>query len=136
MICQWSPRTRAWGTGVGENVLEIKQVMTTTGRPQVAIDWSQFDKLCEIQCSKESIGHFFGCSIRTVERAVKREKKMTFDDYFRQKRECGRMALRQKLFELGLQGKVPILIFVAKNWLGMSDRGDQAAFEGPLPWVD
>ena len=46
------------------------------------------------------------------------------------------MALRQKLFELGMQGKVPILIFLAKNWLGMSDRGDQPVFEGPLPWVD
>ena len=124
------PGTRIFG----ENFIVEKTKIS--GRPQVAIDWSQFDKLCEIQCSKESIGHFFGCSIRTVERAVKREKKMTFDDYFRQKRECGRMALRQKLFELGLQGKVPILIFVAKNWLGMSDRGDKAVFEGPLPWVD
>ena len=53
-----------------------------------------------------------------------------------ERRECGRMALRQKLFELGMQGKVPILIFLAKNWLGMSDRGDQPVFEGPLPWID
>ena len=46
------------------------------------------------------------------------------------------MALRQKLFELGLQGKVPILIFMAKNWLSMSDRGEQAALQEPLPWKD
>ena len=106
------------------------------GRPRAAINWNQFDKLCEIQCSKESIGHFFGCSVRTVERAVKPEQKMTFDDYFRQKRECGRMALRQKLFELGMQGKVPILIFLAKNWLGMSDRGDHPYSRGPCPgWI-
>ena len=71
-----------------------------------------------------------------MERAGKREKKMTFDDYFRQERECGRMALRQKLFELGLEGKVSIQIFRAKNWLGMSNRGDKPVFAGPLPWVD
>ncbi len=46
------------------------------------------------------------------------------------------MALRQKLFELGLEGEVSIQIFLAKNWLGMSDRGDQPVFAGPLPWVD
>ena len=69
--------------------------------------------------------------------APTRHKLLTCpNDSVRKKRECGRMVLRQKLFELGLQGKVPILIFVAKNWLGMSDRGDQAACDGPLPWVD
>ena len=107
-----------------------------TGRPIVKINWEEFDKLCEIQCSKESIAHFFGCSVRTIERAVKREKGITFDDYFAQKRERGRMALRQKLFELALQGKVPILIFLAKNWLGMSDKVTEIIIEDPLPWVD
>ena len=46
------------------------------------------------------------------------------------------MALRQKLCHLGLQGRVPILIFLTKNWLGMPDRVDHPVFEGPLPWVD
>lgn len=46
------------------------------------------------------------------------------------------MALPKRLFELGLQGKVATLIFVAVNWLRMSDRGNQPVLEGPIPWVN
>jgi len=90
-------------------------------RPRINIDMEQLEKLCILQCSLKMIAYFFSCSEDTIERVVKREHKARFADYAAQKREVGRQMLRQKQFQVALDGNVAMLIFLGKNWLSQSD---------------
>lgn len=96
--------------------------MARTGRPKVKIDWEQFDKLCYLQCTIAEIAHFFDCSHDTIERAVKREKKMTFASYYSIKKEGGRIAVRRKQYQIMESGNVAMAIWLGKQILGQRDK--------------
>ena len=99
--------------------------MAKVGRPQISIDWAMFDKLCAIQCSQREIAAWFNCSEDTIDRAVTREKKMGFAEYFEQKRSPGKIAIRRKQYEVAMNGSVPMLIWLGKQWLGQSEKVEQ-----------
>lgn len=100
----------------------------TVGRPQIAIDWDAFDKLCQLQCSLLEIASFFDCSDDTIERAVKREKGVHFAEYFALKRGKGKIALRRAQFNLA--GKDSrMAIWLGKQYLGQSDKAEKVAEE-------
>ena len=91
------------------------------GRPKIIIDWKQFEAYCAIQCTLREIADYFNCSEDTIERKVKEHYACGFSEIFRRKRQKGLMSLRANLFKLSeKQGNVAI--FLAKNWLGMSDK--------------
>lgn len=95
------------------------------GRPIKIIDWTAFDKLCGIQCTLEEIASFFEVSEDTIERAVRREKKMSFADYFHQKRADGRISLRRVQYQKALGGNITMLIWLGKQYLNQSEKVDQ-----------
>jgi hypothetical protein len=94
----------------------------TGGRPRIEIDWADFDRLCEVQCTLAEIAANFGVSEDTIERAVKREHRVSFADYFAQKRKSGFVSLRRKQFELAMVGNATMLIFLGKQLLGQADK--------------
>jgi hypothetical protein len=90
-------------------------------RPRKEINWADFDGLCDLQCTAEEIAHWFECSVDTIERAVKREKKMGFAEYYERKKGRGKIALRRQMMQMALRGdrnSVPILIYLDKKYLG------------------
>ena len=93
-------------------------------RPRKHIDWEQFDKLCHIQCTLIEIACWFDCSIDTIENACKREKKMRFSEYYEQKAPKGRISLRRKMYEMALSGDRVMLIWLSKQYMGMSEKQD------------
>lgn len=95
------------------------------GRKIKEIKWDNFDKLCVMQCTKQEIATFFECSDDTINRACKREKHMTFAAYFDQKRQNGKISLRRKMYEMALAGDRVMLIWLSKNYLGMSEKVEQ-----------
>lgn len=98
--------------------------MAKRGPKLTPIDWEQFDKLCFMQCSLVEIASWFDCSIDTIERAVEREHKIKFAEYFEQKRGRGKIALRRKMFDLAQNGNVTLLIWLSKQYLQMADKVD------------
>ena len=91
------------------------------GRKKIEIDWKQFEAYCATQCTLREIADYFNCSQMTIERKVKEHYGCGFVDIFKRKRQKGLMSLRASLFKLAeKQGNVAI--FLAKNWLGMSDK--------------
>ena len=110
--------------------------MPRRGRKRIPINWEEFDKLCMLQCGLTSISLWFGCSEDTIERAVKREKKKKFAEYWAEKAERGRSMLRQKQFEVAMRGNTALLIFLGKNWLGQTDKVEVREDDTPLPWED
>lgn len=91
------------------------------GRPKVIIDWEKFETLCAEQCSLMEIADYFNCAAITIERNVKGYYKCDFHQIFRKKRQKGLISLRQNLFKLS-KTQSAVAIFLAKNWLGMSDK--------------
>src|ERR1035437_2216662 len=97
------------------------------GRPRIEIDWAEFDRLCEVQCTLAELSAHFGVSEDTIERAVKREHGRSFADYFAQKRQAGFVYLRRKQYELAMAGNATMLIFPGKQNLGQCDKREVTA---------
>jgi len=91
------------------------------GRPKIDIDWKQFEAYCALQCTLREIADYFNCSQMTIERKVKEHYNCCFVDIFKRKRQKGLMSLRANLFKMS-EKQPSVLIFLAKNWLGMSDK--------------
>ena len=67
----------------------------------------------------------FDCDNKTLENWCKREYGKKFSEIFSKKRLSGNISLRRKLYKKGIEDEdSKILIFLAKNWLGMSDKQD------------
>jgi hypothetical protein len=97
------------------------------GRPRIEINWPDFDRLCEVQCTLAEISAHFGVSEDTIERAVKRDHRVSFADYFAEKRKSGFVSLRRRQYELAMAGNATMLIFLGKQYLGQADKRDVTA---------
>lgn len=89
------------------------------------INWDEFDKLCAIHCTRDEIANWFNVSPDTIERAVKREKKMVFAAYHAQKADTGKISLRRRMWQAALGGDKTMMIWISKQHLGMRDKSDQ-----------
>jgi len=96
------------------------------GRPRVAINWEEFDKLCGLQCTLGEIASWFDCSPDTIERAVNREKNTSFADYFAKKRCSGMVSLRRAQYQAATKGNATMLIWLGKQWLGQRDTRQES----------
>ncbi len=90
-------------------------------RGKIEINWKEFEAQCALQCTLREIADYFNCSQMTIERKVKEHYNCGFVDIFKRKRVKGLMSLRASLFEQAKK-QPSVLIFLAKNWLGMSDK--------------
>ena len=94
------------------------------GRPKIILDWDEFKKLCEIQCTLEEIAAWFACSPDTIELRCKEEKGMLFTDYFKKHATGGKMSLRRAQFKAAVGGNSTMLIWMGKQFLEQKDRTD------------
>lgn len=95
------------------------------GRPRIEIDWEMMRLYAMAHCTLEEVAFFFNCSEDTIERACKREQKMSFADFFRTHRAGGKISVRRALFQMA--HKVPrTMEFWCINHLGMTNKPDSA----------
>ena len=92
-------------------------------RPRIEIDKIQFEKLCGLQCTKDEIAGYFGCSEDTIERWCKREYKENFAAIFAQKRISGKISLRRWQFKMA-EHNVTMAIWLGKQYLGQREQQD------------
>jgi len=96
--------------------------MARTGRPRKTIDWDTVEKHCALACIGEEIAAFAGVSYDTLNRACKREKKVSFADYYKKHSAAGNMSLRRAQFILATRELNPtMLIWLGKQWLGQRE---------------
>lgn len=96
------------------------------GRPKKEVDKEQFEKLCEIQCTKEAISNVLGISERTLYSWCKRTYGAPFADVFNEKREYGLCQIRNALYEVAVKDRNPSLLkYLGDCWLGLSDKSSQ-----------
>ncbi len=102
------------------------------GRPKKVIDKKAFESLCGIQCTRSEVCQFFNLTDKTLDKWCKDTYNMTFSAIFKIKRGTGIISLRRTGFELA-KTKGSVYIFLAKNYLGMSDKpGDDLAEAPPV----
>jgi hypothetical protein len=85
-------------------------------RPTKLIDPAMVEKLACSGCSSEQIGAILDCNERTIQRR--------FATILKRGRERRNGRLQIELFRRAMKGSDAIAIFLAKNWLGMTDRPD------------
>lgn len=91
------------------------------GRPRKDINAVEFEKLCGLQCTLSEIAGFFDCSEDTIENWCKREYEATFSETYKKHSAGGKLTLRRNMLRLS-EKNATMAIFLAKNWLGMSDN--------------
>lgn len=85
------------------------------------INKEELIKLIEIQATEKEIASFFNVSIDTLKRYIKTNYKMSFKDFQDFYSQTLKIKLRKKLIDLALNGDKTILIFLAKNYLGLQN---------------
>jgi len=96
--------------------------MAKAGRKLIKIDWETVEKLCMLACTGEEIADFLDISYDTLDRALKREKKCDFADYYKKHSAKGNISLRRTQFELAVTNKnVTMCIWLGKQRLGQKE---------------
>lgn len=97
------------------------------------VDWPTFDGLCEIQCTLTELANWFDCDEKTIKAIVLREKGVEYSEYYEKKSSPGKISLRRKMFQLALSGDKTMLIYLSKQYLGMSDKIEQKVETNVIP---
>lgn len=92
------------------------------GRPKVELNKDEFEKLCQMQCTREEICCWFNITDKTLDRWCKDTYNCRFSAIFAQKRGVGRISLRRAQMQQALSGNTTMLIFLGKNYLGQTDK--------------
>jgi len=106
------------------------------GRPRIVIDPDDFEKLCQLQCTKDEIAGWYRCSEDTIENWCNKTYGESFSAVFEKKRAGGRISLRRSQFELAKKNAA-MAIFLGKNYLGQKDQQEVVAqIEDLTPLAD
>lgn len=91
------------------------------GRPPKEIDKLQFEKLCELQCTRDEICSWFDVTDKTLSKWCEKTFGEGFSAVFDKKREKGKIALRRNQWRLS-ETNTAMAIFLGKQFLGQSDN--------------
>lgn len=98
------------------------------GRDKKVIPPPQVEELASLGCTDRDIANFFGIAENTL--------RYNFSDYLIKGREELKISLRRSMLKTAHGGNAAVLIFLAKNLLGMSDSPQNSDDKQPLPWQD
>lgn len=87
------------------------------------IDPEQVEKLASFGCSNTEIASFFGCSKDLISKSYSTDVSKGQDK--------GKIRLRQMLWKSAEKGNVAMLIWLSKQYLGMSDKQEIKTTELP-----
>lgn len=92
------------------------------GRPPKRIDWDEFEKLCELQCTQSEIASFFRIHPNTLSDHVVKVYEEDYSTIYKRYSESGKCSLRRAQFKLA-QKNASMSIFLGKQtqWLGQTD---------------
>jgi hypothetical protein len=97
--------------------------MARTGRPQIDINWKLLNGLCSVFCTQEEISSIMEVSVDTLERVCKREKRLTFAEYYKKASANGKASLRRSQYKAAVETENPtMLIWMGKQFLNQTDK--------------
>lgn len=94
-----------------------------TGRPKLTVEWTEFEKLCAIMCTKEEICDWFRLSDSTLSRHIKTKYNDTFEGIYKKLTVPGKISLRRAQFQAAtVRGNTAMLIWLGKQYLGQTEK--------------
>lgn len=110
---------RKWDTKEVEGVV--------VGRDKTVVPPEEVERLASIGCKDLEIANWFGINDNTL--------RFNFSVELLKGREYLKLSLRRAMFNNAIQNNNTVMqIFLAKNFLGMSDSPMDAEANAPLPW--
>ena len=91
------------------------------GRPHKPIDWEEFEKLCEMQCTQGEIASFFGVHPNTISDNVKQIYKEDYSTVYKKYSDGGKCSLRRTQFKLA-QKNTAMAIWLGKQYLDQKEH--------------
>lgn len=91
-------------------------------QPKKEFNWDKLDALLQFKVPLKFVGEYLEVSIDTVQRRIKNEKGVTFEEYAALKLQRTAVKLQQKAIEMALAGNTSMMIFALKNLAGWSDK--------------
>lgn len=103
---------------------EIKRPQGRPRRIWTDEERTLFEKLCGIMCTRNEVASILGMDPRTLVANIADTypETPTWDEAFERFSSNGRASLRRKQFETAMDGSIPMLIFLGKNYLGQADK--------------
>lgn len=95
--------------------------MKKIGRPKTNIDKSNFEKLCQMQCTLEEIAGFFDCCDDTINNWCKEVYDDNFSGVYKKKSMAGKISLRRNQFKIA-ENNASMAIFLGKQYLKQRDN--------------
>lgn len=108
------------------------------GPPRKEVDWEQFEKLCQIQCTQEEIAGMFDMCVDTLVARVKEryvgirensetgeqeEVHLTYSEVYKRLRASGLTSLRRAQMNQAInKNNVTMQIWLGQQYLGQSNR--------------
>ena len=102
------------------NIFASNYLDINMARPRIKLDWEQFDKLCNLLCTQQEIADFFGCSPDTISRAIEREFKVGYAEYYKRVTVHAKVSLRRIQWKHA-EKSVAMAIWLGKQYLKQSD---------------
>ena len=113
------------GGKTGTKLVEGKVV----GRDKKVVPAEEVFKLAQIGCKDREIADWFGIKEDTL--------RYNFAENLLKGRESMKQSLRRTMWSNAINNNNTVMqIFLAKNYLGMSDTGMNSGSEEVLPWSD
>lgn len=107
----------------------VKEVEgAVVGRDKKVVPPEEVYKLAQLGCKDKEIAEWFGITDNTL--------RFNFSVELLKGRESMKQSLRRAMWNNAIsQNNTTMQIFLAKNFLGMSDNGAVSTDE-PLPWIE
>ena len=96
------------------------------GRPRKEFNWEKLDAVLQYGAWQIDCADILDVSMDTIERRIREKFDMTFAEYRNKRMSRTRMRLAQKQIEAALGGNITMMIWLGKQYLGQSDKHEQA----------
>ena len=90
--------------------------------PKIELNYDKLDALLQFKVSCKFCADYLSVSEDTIQRRIKEDHQMTFNEYHGLKMQRTAVKLQQKAIEQALAGNATLMIFSLKNLAGWADK--------------
>lgn len=127
MTDEKKPRKKP-GPKPGKRPQKVEVDAIVVGWDKTPVQPDVVEKLAALGCNDGEISDFVGINSDTL--------RYNFQPYLVKGRSELKVKLRRAMINNALGGQAAIQIFMAKNFLGMSDNPTDTSDQMPLPWTE
>lgn len=103
--------------------------------PKTKIDWDKLNAMLQFGPTLRLCAEELGTTEKTLQRHIKREHNMTFEDYKDSKMDKTRLRLQEKAIMMASNGNATMMIFCLKNLCKWSDNQQIVGSNVPVKFV-